>query len=281
LAGGVGPQGQTHIFTVAGAGSVAASAVGTVPAGATAFPQVYTKDEGVPAERGLGLCVAVELPTGTCLAGSDNEIGDPWGNIRANLATYNPSVRLDFTGLVAGSTVKSITLGSIQKGEAYLVTASSDGVNYSSFAGSSGMAVGNELLPTITIAVPATTKFLLISPNPAGGAGNNYLIASVTTETPGTPLTTWCSPGFWKNNGRDLWTAYHNVKYSTLVGAAPLGKKAPAGYDPTLLEVIDDPSVYGGPATNSVADFISNKAFGTPIGSGVESCPNPNSIIVS
>jgi len=92
--------------------------------------------------------------------------------------------------------------------------------------------------------------------------------------------TTWCSPGFWKNNGRDLWTQYYTKKYSTLVGAAPLGKKAPAGYDPTLLEVIDNPDIYGGPATNSVADFLSNKAFGTPIGSGVESCPNADDIIV-
>jgi len=95
--------------------------------------------------------------------------------------------------------------------------------------------------------------------------------------------TTWCSPGFWKNNGRDLWTAYHNVLYSTLVGAAPLGKKAPtsgAGSNPTLLQVIDNPNIYGGEATNSVADFISNKAFGTPIGSGVESCPGPGAITV-
>ena len=94
------------------------------------------------------------------------------------------------------------------------------------------------------------------------------------------PSTTWCSPGFWKNHGRDLWTQYYTKKYSTLVGAAPLSKKAPAGYDPTLLEVIDNPNIYGGEATNSVADFLSNKAFGTPIGSGVESCPGPDNVIV-
>jgi len=91
------------------------------------------------------------------------------------------------------------------------------------------------------------------------------------------PVTTWCSPGFWKNNGRDLWTAYYTKLYSSLVGAAPLGKKAPTsgpGSNPTLLDVIDNPNIYGGEATNSVADFLSNKAFGTPIGSGVESCPD-------
>jgi hypothetical protein len=103
---------------------------------------------------------------------------------------------------------------------------------------------------------------------------------TVSWVVPPPPTTTWCSPGFWKNNGRDLWTQYYTKKYSTLVGAAPLGKKAPAGYDPTLLEVIDNPQIYGGEATNSVADFLSNKAFGTPIGSGVESCPNADDIIV-
>jgi len=91
--------------------------------------------------------------------------------------------------------------------------------------------------------------------------------------------TTWCSPGFWKNNGFDLWTQYHNNLYSTLAGAAPLSKKAPPG-DPTLATVIANPNTYGGPATNSVADFLSNKAFGTPIGSGVESCPDAGSITV-
>jgi hypothetical protein len=103
---------------------------------------------------------------------------------------------------------------------------------------------------------------------------------TVSWVVPPPPTTTWCSPGFWKNNGRDLWTQYYTKKYSTLVGAAPLGKKAPAGYDPTLLEVIDNPQIYGGEATNSVADFLSNKAFGTPIGSGVESCPNRDAITV-
>jgi hypothetical protein len=94
--------------------------------------------------------------------------------------------------------------------------------------------------------------------------------------------TTWCSPGFWKNNGRDLWTSKQSLPYLATLGAlgipgfpAPLGKKAPAG-DPTLLQVIDNPSIYGGPATNSVADYLSNLAFGTPIGSGIESCPGPS-----
>jgi hypothetical protein len=90
-------------------------------------------------------------------------------------------------------------------------------------------------------------------------------------------VTTWCSPGYWKNH-LDAWsTADQNKLYSTLGSwAAPLSKKAPTsgpGSNPTLLQVVSDPSTYGGPATNSVADYLSNKIFGTPIGSGVESCP--------
>ena len=182
LAGTTGKLGQVHIFTIPGAGSVSASAVGSVPAGATAFPQINSKDAGDPAERGLGLCVAVEVATGDCLWGSDGEIGDPWANIRPNLATYNPSVLLDFTGLSAGSTVLSVTLASLQSGEAYAVLTSTDGVNFTPFSGSSGTSDGSSTyLPVITIPVPATTKFLLVSPNPAGGAGNNYLLQSVTT----------------------------------------------------------------------------------------------------
>jgi hypothetical protein len=91
------------------------------------------------------------------------------------------------------------------------------------------------------------------------------------------PTTTWCSPGFWKNH-EDLWTAYLNTKYSVLQGlfdAAPLSKKAPAG-DPTIQQVVENPDIYGGPATNSVADYLSHIFFGTPYGAGVESCPGPD-----
>jgi len=90
-------------------------------------------------------------------------------------------------------------------------------------------------------------------------------------------VTTWCSPGYWKNH-LDSWSvADQNKLYSTLGSwAAPLSKKAPTsgpGSNPTLLQVVSDPSTYGGPATNSVADYLSNKIFGTPIGSGIEGCP--------
>ena len=93
-------------------------------------------------------------------------------------------------------------------------------------------------------------------------------------------ITTWCSPGFWKNH-EELWPQYLNTLYSSIGSfRAPLGNKAPTsgpGSNPTLQQVVENPQIYGGPATNSVADYLSNKFFGTPIGSGVESCPDPSS----
>ena len=95
--------------------------------------------------------------------------------------------------------------------------------------------------------------------------------------------TIWCSPGFWKNNGRDLWTSLQGLLYNTH-GPYPNDPQTFAGFDfgkktgsqnPTMLQVIDNPSVYGGAATNNVASFISNALFGTPITANpVENCPD-------
>jgi len=97
--------------------------------------------------------------------------------------------------------------------------------------------------------------------------------------------TIWCSPGFWKNH-LDAWsTTLQNAKYNangpypndpqTFVGYV-FNPKKPGLSDPTMLQVISDPSIYGGPATNNVASFISNQLFGTPMSANpVENCPDP------
>jgi len=118
--------------------------------------------------------------------------------------------------------------------------------------------------------------------------------AVAVTWTP--PTTTWCSPGYWKNHdsnppwpvtttvigGFPIGTPYQNLLYNSFSAQYANDPKTFVGYDfgkkvgsnnPTLLQVISDPSIYGGPATNNVADILSNKVFGTPIGSGIESCP--------
>jgi hypothetical protein len=96
--------------------------------------------------------------------------------------------------------------------------------------------------------------------NPTGLA-----FAGTVTWTVQTTLQ-WCSPGFWKNH-LNAWSLADQQKlYSTLgSGAAPLSKKAPAG-DPNLVTVISNPNTYGGPATNSVADYLSGIAFGSAVG---------------
>jgi len=93
---------------------------------------------------------------------------------------------------------------------------------------------------------------------------------NVSWTTPAT--TTWCSPGYWKNHTGSWSTTLQNTPYNSLSGTYAHDPQTVAG-NPTLLTVISNPSTYKGPATNNVADIISNALFGTPIGKGVESCP--------
>ncbi|HSX18136.1 MAG TPA: Ig-like domain-containing protein [Candidatus Saccharimonadales bacterium] len=122
----------------------------------------------------------------------------------------------------------------------------------------------------------------------ASVAGNtNYLGDESDCE----PLTVtnpfWCSPGFWatalsKNRtgvlnyllvnagGLDLTTAHYNDIPSNL--KAPLSKKATIT-NPTLAQVLASPNIYGGPAFNSVADYISLRlGWGGTQNTG-ENCP--------
>ena len=89
--------------------------------------------------------------------------------------------------------------------------------------------------------------------------------------------TTWCSPGFWKNHATSPpWPAgYLSLGYNTFSAQYVRDPKTIAG-NPSLLTVVSNPKIYGGPATNNVADAISNFIFGTPFGSGIESCPDPS-----
>jgi hypothetical protein len=95
-------------------------------------------------------------------------------------------------------------------------------------------------------------------------------------------VTTWCSPGFWKEHPtsppwpsallNDPVLSLYN-HYSGLYARAP---QSIAG-NPTLLTVVSNPSIYKGPATNNVADVISHVVFGTPIiNAEIESCPDPS-----
>jgi hypothetical protein len=100
-------------------------------------------------------------------------------------------------------------------------------------------------------------------------SNDNYIGATATCE----PLTVtqvlyWCSPGFWATALKQHRTGvldylYDNtsphldltlVHYNSISGA-PLSKKT-SGQNPTLAQVLASPNTYGGPAFNSVADYI-------------------------
>ncbi len=77
------------------------------------------------------------------------------------------------------------------------------------------------------------------------------------------PPPTWCSPGFWAQNYPKLVntpydiTEYLDDAYSTVTGGAPL-KKGDAN-SVTIGQVLASPRTYGGPAFNSVANYLSFK----------------------
>jgi hypothetical protein len=83
----------------------------------------------------------------------------------------------------------------------------------------------------------------------------------------------WCSPGFWAQHldVTDNYVAL-NTLYSAIGGVA-LKDGAPP--NPTIEEVLAEPNTYGGPAFNSVANYISGIAFAPNGGtqSTGENCP--------
>jgi hypothetical protein len=76
----------------------------------------------------------------------------------------------------------------------------------------------------------------------------------------------WCSPGFWRNH-QDLWQSYWNVSYNDVTDGEDFED------DPTLLEVIENPQMYGGTATNLAADYISTQLGLNFTGERVDNCP--------
>lgn len=116
----------------------------------------------------------------------------------------------------------------------------------------------------------------------AGSVGSDNSLTYVNT-----PVNRfWCSPGFWatalKQNRTGV-LAYlfshttpsislGSVHYSVISGGAPLSKKAPAG-DPTLAQILLSPNTYGGPAFNSVADYLAAQLGWTGTQLTGENCP--------
>ena len=190
LAGFTGPLGNPASFTIAGAGTI----VATAQMGLTPAAQVYSKGFELPigsAERGLGLCRAWD--SGQCIGPQDSEIGDDYTTVTAD--GISPYLVLDFSGLTPGSTVQSVTLGSLQLGEGYEEEWSVDGLTWT-------VAAQHETGPTdplvVTLSAPTGARFLRFDRDPSGGAGDNYVLMSLTTVSATITGTQGCTPGYWK-----------------------------------------------------------------------------------
>src|SRR4029078_4529272 len=120
-----------------------------------------------------------------CTTTGEDEIGD--GDGRGHF----PSVLLSFTGLSAGPVVTSVMVSSVQSLESYKVSSSTDGSVFTPFAS----GVGSDAQPVITIPLSDQNIKCLRFEVGTGGAGNNYLIAAVTTPTPPPPEETPCPAG--------------------------------------------------------------------------------------
>jgi len=167
LAGGEGPQGNSTTFTIAGVGSVVASAAVTDPA-----TEVYSKGFAKPPgdeERGLGLCQDLGLNNG-CV-GLDDEIGD----LLATGTVLTP-LYLNLSGLNSNCVATGVTLSSVQTGEGYSVSSSNDGITYSLVQAGVGTGV-----PVFTIPVSGAPNYLRFDVG-AGIAGNNYLLQSMSVD---------------------------------------------------------------------------------------------------
>jgi hypothetical protein len=176
---GTGNQGSPVTISLGSAGSITATAV--KPSPASNPNTVYGFTDPNPAERGLGLCEI--LPSGAC---SPGEIG------------YQPttgSLVLAFTNLACGTTITSVTLGSLQT-----IPTVETAVYYTSTNGGTTWigptTVSGNASSLATIPLPAGTNAVKFSP------GNiDYLVQSVTTSS--VPCTGGCTytQGYWKNHG--------------------------------------------------------------------------------
>lgn len=90
-------------------------------------------------------------------------------------------------------------------------------------------------------------------------AGETVTCTFTNTYTP--PAGEWCSPGYWRNH-LDSWTG-HDDSFLNALGfvsfdfpKAKKNKSAPKE-NPTLLDVLQSPQIYGGEAFNLVGDFLS------------------------
>jgi len=127
-----------------------------------------------------------------------------------------------------------------------------------------------------------------------GDSNNNTATSGCQDELVTVTQPLWCSPGFWATalkQNRMAVLAYlsdkagglnlYNTYYSTVLGAggAPLKKSTQDPATTSLATVLLNPQTYGGPAFNSVANYIASRlGWGGTQATG-ENCPlNANGV---
>jgi hypothetical protein len=126
----------------------------------------------------------------------------------------------------------------------------------------------------------------VVSVEAGSTAASNQVTFVNTPPGAGTGQLFWCSPGFWasaiKQNRTGVFNyleAHSNLSLASLnttlystIGGAPLSKKA-SNQNPTLAQVLASPNTYGGPAFNSVANYIAQQLGWGGTQTTGENCP--------
>jgi hypothetical protein len=248
LAGGEGPQGNSKTFTIAGVGSVVASAAVTNPA-SEVFSKGFALSLG-DEERGLGLCQ--DIGFNNLCVGWDDEIGD-----LLTTGTVLTPLTLNLTGLNSGCVATGVTLSSVQLGEGYSVSSSNDGINYSLVQ--AGVGTGAAVF---TIPVSGAPTYLRFDVG-AGVAGNNYLLQSMsvdcTTNTGGKTFTIGpssmegailISNGDWVNGG-------YSFKFVNSTHPA-------TNFSVHAFVSLSGPCIGGGPATDTFTFPLNDATYAVP-----------------
>ena len=105
----------------------------------------------------------------------------------------------------------------------------------------------------VTLNPPVASFWLFY---PTGKAISHYSVWYVPIPNdPGD--AEWCSPGFWRNNatnwGAGAWPVSTTTSYNAVIDPDVAG-------NPSLLDVLNAPQVYGGAAFNAAATYLSVEA---------------------
>jgi hypothetical protein len=119
--------------------------------------------------------------------------------------------------------------------------------------------------------VTASVSYSYTGPAPA----NPQLVISHGCRPAGADL--WCSPGYWKNAQDAAWAKVTGYTKDTLYNSTSCKDSPAVAGDPTIFQVLSAPSTYGGPATNCVAQLLTDTLCGG--GQLNPECPNDNKTI--